>query len=652
MALDFLGGIAGAYQAIQKGVDDSKERDYVSKRRQWQDEDRAAQLEDRDYNRGQRQRTIDEQKRADKLRDADAAIPFEVDADLPDALPAPSNKPGGINQKLPATSAPVAPTATPMPMVDGAPTDVSSATPMVDAQAADPKAATPMVEDQAPKPKTLPKRKITYGEYLRQLSQNRRDVGQTGAALELEQKANQWTLDQAGKRLNGLIGASGSMSLEQFAGEAAKMFNEDPLPQSIRSIRPNADGSVTAVISMNDGRYSTEQTFKSKDDMTRVLQSFYQPENFAKLQQAAYEARAKAREELMKPRTIKPGETVQVFNPETGRYQVVAEGKIPAGYEVVEGANGETMLRRFDTGRGASTGAGAGSRGAKVDDPMKAYTDAFEFSSTKGEGKLPEDALARGQSYLPTLAEQGVKPQVAALIARDAAVDPTKTRLEIDHATGRIDRVYINKDVNGGRPVRIAADAGTVADLDKQAGKDVTAIKQDVQTMLGKMVAAAPEDRRQAVMQSYIALASDPTRRNAFLKAQLDAGKAPEAVQNLARQLEIIGNYVKPEAPSAGADPASKSAVDRIRSAVGGIRPQPADPSSPAGQFQARQERARQEEEARRESQAESSRQLSSQFQKDKVAMDPVEFARKYDAIRMKLSASDAAELRRIEQSL
>lgn len=455
----------------------------------------------------------------------------------------------------------------------------------------------------------------------------------------------------AERALGSLRGLSKDASTYDIAQAIAPGIDADDSPIGVdpKSIVKNDDGSVSIKLFNKLTGYSATQTFKDAAALRDAVTYHYAPEYARKQDERRAQLAADLAKENAKPINTTAGGITTLRNADGSIRETIRNN---TGFEPTGelGADGQPILRRIPTS-GAGSGSGAG-KGGKPEDLMKPYTDAFEFSSTKGEGKLPEDALARGQSYLPALAEQGVKPQVAALIARDAAVDPTKTRLEIDHATGRIDRVYMNKDVNGGRPVRIAADAGTVADLDKQAGKDVTAVKQDVQTMLGKMVAAAPEDRRQAVMQSYIALASDPTQRNAFLKAQLDAGKAPEAVQNLARQLEIIGNYVKPEAPSTGAAPASKSAVDRIRSAVGGIRPQPANPNSPAGQFQARQEKARQEEEARRESQAESSRQLSSQFQKDKGTMDPVEFARKYDAIRMKLSASDAAELRRIEQSL
>lgn len=553
MALDFLGGIAGAYQAIQKGVDDSKERDYLGKRRQWQEEDRAAQAEDREYTRGQRQRTVDEQRRADRLRDADAAIPFEVDA-----APAPggiSLKPGGITKPATPSSKP----ASAAPMVEGGPTEPVAPMPTAEVQPVEPAATTPMVgEQQAPQTKALPKRQITYGEYLRQLAKNRREAGQVAPAMELSQKADQWTLEQAGRRLNGLIGSSSSMSLEQYAREAAKLFNEDPLPQSIRGIRPNADGSVTATISMNDGGYTTEQTFRSKEDLTRAMQSVYQPENFAKLQQAVAEARAKSREELMKPRTVKPGETIQVFNPETGKYQVIAEGRIPAGYEVVEGANGETMLRRFDTSRGTGTGASSSTgKGAKVDDPMKGADDAWEFVSTKGEVKLQPEELATGRRMTRSIASTGVDPATAAEVAITVMRDPKKGRLEINSQTGTIDMIFRDQKINGGRAIAISQSAGTLKDLESSVEGGAATVRGEVT----KMISGIYGDKAPRMIE----IASNPELSKQYIESAQAKGLDVAAVSN---RLNLIRSYLVPEPKG---NPAQ--AKGRVAGAVGGILP-------------------------------------------------------------------------------
>lgn len=467
-------------------------------------------------------------------------------------------------------------------------------------------------------------------------------AGDAKAARELFRWADEADAKAASQRyLSTVQGIKPDASPHDFAKALAPVVDGDSSPVGIRNVVPNEDGSVTVEAYNKLTGYSMPQTFRDTKSMQEALMAHYSPDTYNKI----LESRLKAQEKLNEnPYTsVPPGATVI-----DRRTNKVVYTNPNDRYPIGEDADGNPIYGKPSlAGAGGAGRTSASSRGGKATDPLQAYYDAFETPATKGENKLTEDSYFRAQSFLPALAEQGVAPAVAARIARDAAVDPTKTRLEIDHSTGRIDRIYTNPDVNGGRPVRVAASAGTVADLEKQSGGKKDVVAQDVRSMLGKMISAAPEENRESVANSYIALASDPAKRNAFLKAQIDAGKSPEAVQNLGRQLELIGTYIKPQAAPA-TNPFAPAGVP----AVGGIKPRATDPNSPAGRFQARQQATRDAQAAREAERSKAAQELSAQFDRDKASMDPLEFARKYDSVRFRLPTAQAAELRRIEQGL
>lgn len=360
------------------------------------------------------------------------------------------------------------------------------------------------------------------------------------------------------------------------------------------------------------------------------------------------EAERSAALELRKPQRLKPGETLQVYNPETRKYEVVAQGNIPAGYEAVPGPDGEMTLRRIDGGSRGSSGSGSG---GKVDDPAKVVADAWEFASTKGEVKLPPNQLAQGRRIAEDVFRNnsGLSPALSAEVAMELVQDPNKARLELNYNTGAVDLIYQNPRINQGRPISVSQSAGTLQEFEKSAG-GTKQMQAAVTGLVDHMVRAVPEDKRGQAREQLVSIATNPELRKQYLQQARDMGKD---VQVLDRQLALIAQYgaPKPQAPAGQDGPSVLDSV-RQRLNVGGLRQPATDPNSAAGRYQARQEQARAQQSEADANRQEQQRLLSQQFARDAQSMDPLEFVRKYDPIRRQLTTEQAAELKRIEQRL
>ena len=427
------------------------------------------------------------------------------------------------------------------------------------AQAATPPVAQPAA--QAPQaPKEQAQQPMTELEYLRKRHSILSEMHDFAGADKVEEKINAVQKLVDADNFNLLRNSAGQMTDAQFADAAAKTLNADGTP--VMTKPPEfKDGKWEFTFYNKHSKHEQVGRFGNKAEMMSALQNHMDRDTYVANANAARAKQdqidiANAKNVVLSPGAMAFGQP----DPVTGKRQQVAVNTnlSPAEARLLD------LERRMSGGAGAGAGAGG-----KAHDPIKPYVDAFELSATKGDGKLNEEAMFRGNSYLPTLASQGINAQEAALIARDAALDPTKTRLERDHDTGRIDRVYANPNINGGRPVRIAANAGSETEFEKQAGgKD--ALRKDAQSMLDKMVSKAPEESREKLKSSYMALATDQKSREAFLKSQLDAGGSPQVIDNLRRQLTVIGSYANPakpqDAPSATPTPSAK---DRLNSVAG-----------------------------------------------------------------------------------
>ena len=610
MALEFLGGLAGAFNAIQKGVDDDKQR-------QWVDETRENERGEREYRRGLRTREQIAYDRKEALRSANAGLTVDgEDPQTPEIKPAPAITPPANPQakQAPDTNAPadggLAPGLTPekTPSTPAAPAALAApATPAAPAASA----TTQTMPGATPAAATeQPKKRMTYGEYLRRTAENERKYGEPGKYLELRQAADKWDLDQAGRRLNQLMGQADTMSLEEYATHASRLFNADPLPQQVTGMsKDEKTGAVTLTIRDKDTGQSTQRTFKSTSELTSALQSFYQPETFAKLQAAAAESRLKLRDELLKPRVLKPGESFVALNPVSRKFETLAEGNIPKGYEPVITPNGDTVLRPIP--RDGAGGAGAGTdtgKGGKATDPASSAGDMFQDAATKGEVKLQPAQLAQGNRMAQDIARRGVDPSLAANIAMEVALDPKKARLEFNFTTGEVEQIFQDPRVNRGNPVVISSGAGTIQEIEQQAGGP-KAMRGHVVKMVDRMYENLPAERREAARNKLIQIAADPELTKSYLEAAAEAGKDVNVIK---RQLDLVKTYVQPEQKT---EPTPRNSGGYGLN--GGTEYTP-PPGSPAAQAAERRDAARRERETK-DAQAAEQRRIKTEAATAKV---------------------------------
>lgn len=578
-ALDFLGGLAGTYSSIDKGIKDAEDRDQLKK-------DREYQAQTRQYELGQQKRKVEEQARADKLREADAAVSTTEQVTTPESKAIYGN--------------------------DAAVTRDDEGN---------------LMPGAIEKPATTVTRNRSMYDVFRDYAKNRRDAGDATGALDFQTKAIKVATDQASRQATGLIGQSASMSLEQYAQGAVKLFNNDALPQSIRDVKTNADGSVTATIFHNDTNQSMPVTFKTKAELTNAIRSQYQPEVYGKLLEKQAEIEAEAAKERAKAVTT-PAGGVTTFGVGDPRGKVEND----TGYVWTGRLNPDGSREMVKAGAGGGKSGKAEKTNVEV--ASEYLKDAM---GGKGDGS-PEGAAryTRAQAYLDGVfsVNPNVSPRMAAAIASDAASDPTKISLQLDNRTGQISKVYRNPDFEGGRQFNLGANAGTIQEMEKQVGK--SGMTEAVNGMVGELSSAIPQEQQAVFRTQLLKAATDPVSRKAALDAAKDNG---QDVQAMARQLDLIKAYGAPA-------PAPQRTLN---TGVGGMKPQPVDPNSPAGRSQARQAQLRADADKKEVDRMESQKTLSKQFQADKASMSAEELARKYDASRGQLPTADAAELRRIE---
>jgi len=382
---------------------------------------------------------------------------------------------------------------------------------------------------------------------------------------------------------------------------------------------PNGGGRVVRI--GPDGKPAGAIDFKNMDDLAAQAYQLVFPDR-------AYEARAASRAELAKELAKKPVESVPdgYYDKATGRFvRTRAAGDQVIGYN----SDGDPIY-----GKAAGSGSSSGKAGAT---PLSQASDLWETVATKSENKLPTDQFARGYRVVEELVGGGATPAVAVDAAMAVVTNPKAARLELNTESGTVDLVYQNKEINGGRPMRVAAGAGTIAELEKSAGRDV------LRTEVAKMVAKDYGDNAGKMIE----IAADPSLAKEYLNQARDKGLDVEAIAN---RLNLIRSYLPPESrESSRGDqkPGGRSLLDALRDGRGSTQ---IDPNSRAGKFQERQKELERERQRAEAAKSERSRQVSEQFNQDKNSMSPIEFVRKYDSIRSQLGKEDLLELRRIEE--
>lgn len=586
-ALGFLGGLGQFANSFQQGYEKS--------------EDRETALKERQFLEGQRQRKLDEQKRADDLRNADGSIKTTEEIDDPNFVPAPVSP----NQVAQVTI-----------NEDGTETVAAPAAPQ----------AAPKITRQR-----------QWDSIYRDYAANRQKAGDTAGALEFTDKANKISAQRSANAFLQVQADAAGKTPVQLAQEIGKIFDSDPMNGGTKSIEPIEGGVRMTLFNKDTGQTSTKD-FTGPDASKKLLDAFnpyFRPESYAKLLEKRIETQDARAAELLKPYTLRPGEKRQVVGAD-GKVMTIGENPTDR-VQIGEDAEGNPI---YGKPAGNGRGAGAGS-GKAPKESIDAATDLLKDFMGKADGS-PESAQrqARAVSLLDGIyaGNPGVSPRTAAAIAADASADPTRVSLQIDNRTGLIGKVYKNPDLDGGRQYNLAPNGAQVAEMEKAVGKQ--GMVQAVTGMIDTIAAGAPEENRAAVRDQFIAVASNPTARAEFLAAAKEAGRDTQA---LSRQLDLVKTYVP--APKANT---KAPAVTQ----PGGLRQPATDPTSPAGRAQARQAQLRTDAAAKDQQRAEAQQALSKQFQSDKNTLDPLALAQKYDALRGQLPTADAAELQRIERNI
>ncbi len=594
-ALGFLGGLGQFAGNFQKGYEQSEDREQMKK-------DREFQKQQRDFEQTQQRRKLDEQKRADDLRNADGSVSTTEEIDDPSFVPAPVSP----NQVAQVTI-----------NEDGSET-----------------VAQPQAPQQAPKIKRQRQWDAIYRDY----AANRQKAGDTAGALEFTDKANKISAQRSANAFMQLQADAGNKTPIELAREIGKIFDADPMNGGTKSIEELPNGGVRMTLFNKDtGQTSTKEFTgeKARERLMADFNAYFRPESYAKLLDKRIETQDARTAELLKPYSLRPGEKRQVMGPD-GKVITLGENNTDR-VQIGEDADGNPIYGKPATsGRGAGTGSGKAPK-----ESIDAATDLLKDFMGKADGS-PEGAQrqARAVSLLDGIysGNPGVSPRTAAAIAADASADPTRVSLQIDNRTGLIGKVYKNPDLDGGRQYNLAPNGAQVAEMEKAVGKQ--GMVQAVSGMIESIAAVAPEENRAAVRDQFIAVASNPTARAEFLAAAKAAGQDTQA---LSRQLDLVKTYVP--APKANT---KAPAVPQ----AGGLRPQAADPTSPAGRAQARQAELRAEASRKEQERMAAQQALSKQFQSDKNTLDPLALAQKYDSMRGQLPTADAAELQRIERNI
>lgn len=367
------------------------------------------------------------------------------------------------------------------------------------------------------------------------------DVGVAKAQGQAYQRAGKY--DQARERFNWANEAASKAAAEKALGVLRTMpkessmydlaraiapgINEDDSPIGIKNIVKNPDGSVGVNLYNKSTGFSSAHTFNDVNSLRDALTYHYAPEYARKMD----EMRASA---LLKQEKVGPGEVLvqggQPIYTNPNEHQTVTAARI-----------------RAEQKAGGGVGTVTGKGGAKEDSPLKPYDDAFKFQATDGDTKLTPEQLRIGSSFLPSLAKQNVDPRIAARIAGEVAIDPTKSRLEVNLKTGQVDRIYRNPDINQGESIILSTGAGNLKDLEKQNGGPEK-MREVAGNVVMSIAGQAPEEQRPALQKQLINIASNPELRKQYLSAAADAGKD---VSVIGRQLDLIGSYLKPDAPAA-----------------------------------------------------------------------------------------------------
>lgn len=431
MNLGFVGGLGAAYQGYQQGVQDRENRDQREEDRAFQRQQREALRQQQEFQRSQQQRTLDEQGRADALRERLSKI-------------APSGSPAEIQTTGPG---------------DAAATDPSSADAVNGADAG--------FNPTAPAPT---QRKRTQYEELNDIARAYHDNGDVAKAIDLRAAAVKLGMDQASKAFWAVRASAAGKSPAQIAQSLKDIVNGDPMPLTVGDVTENADGSVDVAITDHNGA-TTKQRYKNAQQMLDGLEGYYSPETYRA-------AIAKQREndlEIAKQRAINTDKEAAktVIIPAGG---TAMKGGVPVHHNAKE----------FGPGKGAA-GKEPPTLGAQV-------AKFIQSAQTDGETKFQSpEQYALMQQYGAALAAANPEAGAELLgrVAMTAAARPELVKPKLRFETGRFDNVI--KDDVSGKTFTLRQNAADAKSLPKEAQKDAPAQVADMLTWLDQRIPGSSE---------------------------------------------------------------------------------------------------------------------------------------------------------------
>lgn len=438
----------------------------------------------------QRKRMLDEQQRADELRNADRAVS--------------TTKQVGVDEMVPVGETP-ADGVGPVPMEKQTRTET---------------------------------RKRSQDEVYRDLAENRRKAGDIAGYFDYEDKANKTVFARNINLFGQVVADSANKPAIEVAKEIGQIFDSDPMNGGTKSIEALPDGGVRmTLVNKDTGKTSTKE-FTGPQATQQMLQSFqpyFQPEMYAKLQQETALARARIAEEIAKNpyQTVAPG--ASAIDKRTGK---VVYNNLTDRVITGSDADGNPIYGRP---AGGTRGTGASAGGGKLPkENIDAATDILEKMLPKASDEAGVARNTRALGYLDRIYRNNpsLSSRQAAEIAAEINADPTKVRVEINKATGKLSTLYSHPAFDDGRPFDLGI-ATNADEMEKSVGR--SGMVNATTDLVNSIVGGLPEEQQATERQRLITVATDPAQRKAYLTAAQAAGKD---VQALTRQLDLIGRYI------------------------------------------------------------------------------------------------------------
>lgn len=399
---------------------------------------------------------------------------------------------------------------------------------------------------------------VPKDQQLRQAAEAFKKFGDIARYLEASGQADAIMMTRSAQRASQLEAAAAGKTTMQIAEQARQIFDDDPYPQRIRSIKDDGAGGVIAEMEDTSTGQVMTQAFKTPAEIIMGFKSIYNPKAYDALQLARQQAAIKAQEEAGKPFTLKPGEKQFVRNA-AGQMVEVAHND-PVGMINVGTEENPQWIK---------PGAGAPRAGAgKATDPVKAAQDAFEFIAKNGDAKLTPPQLAEGARLTQQIVRESegkVPPELAAEVALQVSMDPAKAKPSIDALTGKIVTAYRHPSHGELLISRLPPDQ--VSEADMKRAMELMMVAQD-QKVLPEMIRAASDQEARTRLEASVlgALEASYERRIAVEPQRADALRNEQAQAKLAtresldRKLILIAKYGKPPAQQrpSGAGPSQR----------------------------------------------------------------------------------------------